>query len=104
MASCFSSTSSYDALTSPHLDIATSRCYDAVMRTTLQIDDDVLAAARGLARAQSRSVGEVISELARKALTTPLATRKRNGVPVVVVPAGAQPITPEDVRVADEEE
>jgi hypothetical protein len=39
------------------------------MRTTLDIDDDVLAAAKSLARHQSRSVGQVISELARRALT-----------------------------------
>ena len=39
------------------------------MRTTLDIDDDVLAAARGLARQQKRTAGEVISSLARQALT-----------------------------------
>jgi hypothetical protein len=38
------------------------------MRTTLQIDDDVLAAARALARASDRSIGTVISELARRGL------------------------------------
>ena len=39
------------------------------MRTTLDIDDDVLAAARELARRQRRSIGKVISELARDSLT-----------------------------------
>jgi hypothetical protein len=39
------------------------------MRTTLDIDDDVLAAARGLARQQKRTAGEVLSSLARQALT-----------------------------------
>ena len=39
------------------------------MRTTLQLDDDVLAAARVLARQRRRSVGDVISDLARQALT-----------------------------------
>jgi ribbon-helix-helix CopG family protein len=39
------------------------------MRTTLHIDDDVLAAAKELARARNSTAGEVISELARKALT-----------------------------------
>jgi hypothetical protein len=39
------------------------------MRTTLDIDDDILAAAKELARAQNSTAGEVISELARKALT-----------------------------------
>jgi hypothetical protein len=38
------------------------------MRTTLDIDDDLLAAAKELAKARKTTVGEVISELARKAL------------------------------------
>jgi hypothetical protein len=40
------------------------------MRTTLDIDDDVLRAARDLARRQKKTAGRVISELARKALAT----------------------------------
>ncbi len=38
------------------------------MRTTLDIDDDVLAATRELARSQKRTAGEVLSALARQAL------------------------------------
>ena len=38
------------------------------MRTTLQIDDDVLGAARALAQSSDRSIGRVISDLARKGL------------------------------------
>lgn len=41
------------------------------MRTTLDIDEDVLQAAKELARADGKTAGQVISELARKALTTP---------------------------------
>lgn len=39
------------------------------MRTTLDIDDDVLAVAKELARRQRKSAGQVISELAKRALT-----------------------------------
>ena len=39
------------------------------MRTTLDIEDDVLAAAKELARKQGRTAGAVISALARRALT-----------------------------------
>ena len=39
------------------------------MRTTLDIDDDILAVAKELARAEKKTAGEVISELVRKALT-----------------------------------
>jgi len=40
------------------------------MRTTLDIEDDVLQAARERALRERKSIGEVISELARHALTT----------------------------------
>ncbi len=39
------------------------------MRTTLNIADDVLIAARQLAKRQKRTAGEVISDLARQALS-----------------------------------
>jgi hypothetical protein len=39
------------------------------MRTTLDIDDDVLVAARELAKAERRTMGQVISDLVRRALT-----------------------------------
>ena len=43
------------------------------MRTTLDIADDVLAAVKELARRQGRTAGDVISTLARRALTGPAA-------------------------------
>ena len=39
------------------------------MRTTLDIDEDVLQAAKERARRDKKTTGEVISELARSALT-----------------------------------
>jgi hypothetical protein len=45
--------------------------YIRCMRTTLDIDEDVLAAAKDLAKAEGRTMGQVISDLARKALTSP---------------------------------
>lgn len=39
------------------------------MRTTLDIDDDVLAAAKELSRQQGLSAGAVVSALLRQALT-----------------------------------
>jgi hypothetical protein len=51
------------------------------MRTTLDIDVDVLRAAKDIARRQHKTAGAVISELARKALTTPPpAARERKAV------------------------
>lgn len=53
------------------------------MRTTLAIDDDVLIAAKALARQQHRSVGEVISDLTRRAIRRPQAAEQRNGIPLL---------------------
>jgi len=39
------------------------------MRTTLDIDDDILMAAKELAKAADKTAGKIISDLARKALT-----------------------------------
>lgn len=41
------------------------------MRTTLDIDEDVLQAAKELARAERKTAGRVLSDLARMALTSP---------------------------------
>jgi hypothetical protein len=46
------------------------------MRTTLDIDDDVLEAAKALARQTDRTAGAVLSELARRALTTASPARR----------------------------
>jgi hypothetical protein len=66
------------------------------MRTTLQIDDDVLEDARRMASAQGRTVGAVISELARRALQ-PVSIRDEGGIPVFDVPPDAPSITADDV-------
>jgi hypothetical protein len=55
------------------------------MRTTLDIDDDVLEAAKELAAVQKTTAGQVISDLVRQALTRPLGTpvEYRDGFPVL---------------------
>lgn len=47
------------------------------MRTTLDIASDVLQAAKERARSEGKTAGEVISELARSALTAPPAAAGR---------------------------
>jgi hypothetical protein len=46
------------------------------MRTTLDIEDDVLAAAKELAQRQGVSAGKVVSSLLRSALTGDLISNK----------------------------
>jgi hypothetical protein len=73
------------------------------MRTTLELDDDVVAAARELAAGERRSLGSIVSELARRGLT-PARVEASGDLPVVRVPAGTSPITPEMVRRALDED
>lgn len=87
-----------------HLDITKSACDNFHMRTTLVIDDDLLQAAKSLARDRSVSIGEVISEWARRGLRTPVEFDvSPSGFPVFKVPPGARPITPEDVKQLEDE-
>ena len=65
------------------------------MRTTLTIDDDVMAVARALAERNGGSLGSAVSELARRGFKSP-AARDRDGS-MFAVPADAKPITSEDV-------
>ena len=74
------------------------------MRTTLAIDDDVLAAAKEMAATERKSVGEVISALARQAMRPTVSGLKtRNGVPLLPVRPGAPRVTSELVRQLQEE-
>jgi len=74
------------------------------MRTTLDIDEDVLQAAKELAAAQRRTAGKILSDLARRALRPAGAEEVKNGVPLLPPRAGATVVTPDVVdRLLDEE-
>jgi hypothetical protein len=69
------------------------------MRTTLDIDEDVLQAAKELAQQQNSTAGRVLSELARKGLQPPAESRQlRNGVPLLGPRQGEKPVTSEVVE------
>jgi hypothetical protein len=68
------------------------------MRTTLDIDDDVLQAAKELAEMRKKTAGQILSELARKALCPPRKYKVRNGVPIIHRHPGSPVITTADVR------
>lgn len=74
------------------------------MRTTLAIDDDLLAAAKALAERDHKSMGEVVSDLLRDSLrrkAPPLVVR--NGIPML--PHRGVVVTPELVNeLRDDEE
>ena len=74
------------------------------VRTTLSLDAEVLAAARRIAQARSKSIGEVISELARRGLAGRAKVSAHKGFPVFQVPRDASPITLDDVKRDEDEE
>ena len=80
------------------------------MRTTLQLDDDVLAAARVLARQRRRSVGDVISDLARQALSGAVdrvaqnVLEQRSGLPQLPLKASGGVVDLERVNQLRDEE
>ncbi len=53
------------------------------VRTTLDIDDDVLQTAKEIAANRATTAGRVLSELARRALAPARSPRVRNGVPLM---------------------
>lgn len=73
------------------------------MRTTLAIDDDVLEEAREIAAAEGRSVGAVLSNLARRSLA-PVGIKLDAAFPTFDVAPDAPTITSAAVaRALDEE-
>jgi hypothetical protein len=69
------------------------------MRTTLNLDPDVLEAAKMLAAQQRKPLGTVISAMLRRAVEPPPAPPlQRNGIPLFPVTPGARAVTPEIVK------
>ena len=68
------------------------------MRTTLDIEDDVLVAARSLAAQRRESLGKVVSDLARQTLTHRSSVTTRNGVPLLPARKDSPPVTMEMVN------
>ena len=74
------------------------------MRTTLDIDPDILGVAKELAKQRNVSAGKVLSDLARESLKPKKAPRFRNGIELIDREPGEPWITMEMVnRWRDEE-
>jgi hypothetical protein len=68
------------------------------MRTTLTIDDDILLAVKAQADREQRSIGGVLSELARRALAQPAGTTTKNGLVLLQTSEDAKIVTLEIVN------
>ncbi|MGE3309560.1 MAG: CopG family transcriptional regulator [Limisphaerales bacterium] len=60
------------------------------MRTTVTLDDDVFEAARVQAQASGKTLGEVLSHLARRGLSASTPAAERGGLPVFKVRPNAE--------------
>ena len=72
------------------------------MRTTLDIADDVLFAAKELARREKKPLGQVISELARRAFAQPAETPPGLHVAEPLAAYGIHPLPPRGVVISNE--
>ena len=68
------------------------------MRTTLDIDEDVLLAAKEIARQRGVTVGQVLSDLTRQVLTRQVSSSMKNGLPQFPIRPDAGIITLELVN------
>jgi hypothetical protein len=68
-----------------------------MMRTTVDLDPEILSAARQLAAARSISLGKALSELARRGLAPDKRISAKKAFPTFEVSNGARPLTTEDV-------
>jgi hypothetical protein len=68
------------------------------MRTTLDLEEDVLLAAKEIARQRGVTIGKVVSDLARQALTREVAGSTRHGLPIFPIQPEAGIVTLELVN------
>ena len=73
------------------------------MRTTLNLDDDVLEILKEYAENRSVALGKAASELVRKGISTPTPTRMVNGFVVFDLPPDSPRITTERVKELESE-
>jgi hypothetical protein len=63
------------------------------MRTTVDLEEDVLLAAKEIARQQGFTLGRVLSDLARQALTQRISVTSKHGLPQFPVQPDAGVVT-----------
>ncbi len=93
----------FDVLSSSIRCILPDHPLEGIMRTTVDLEEDVLLAAKEIAKQRGNTLGKVISDLARQTLIRRPSTSTRHGVPLFPVQPGAGVVTLELVnRLRDE--
>jgi len=69
------------------------------MRTTLDLDEDILRLLKHLAEDRQQSLGRVVSDVVRQSLAMPHKVAPEHGrIPVLPRKPGAQPVTAQAVK------
>jgi hypothetical protein len=68
------------------------------MRTTINLDDDVLREAKRYADSRSVALGKAVSDLVRRGLSAPVPTKIVNGIHVVLLPKASPPVESQKVK------
>jgi PIN domain nuclease of toxin-antitoxin system len=80
-------------------------CYDAEVRTTIDLPDDLHRQAVSIARDTSRTLSETVADLMRRGLglgeSAAISRSERTGLPVVHL---GTVITTDDVRALDDDQ
>jgi len=80
------------------IDIISTNTHHSSVRTTVNIDEDVLGVVSRYAESRALSMGAAITELLRRGLESQRATRKRNGVHVFLLSQDSPRMTSKKVR------
>ena len=75
-----------------------------MMRTTLNLPDDVTDVVRAVAEARGLSLGDAVAELIRRGLRSEIRVDEGSGFPCFAVPSDAPPITLEQTLAAEDEQ
>jgi len=74
------------------------------MRTTINLDDEVLVAVKAFAETRSLALGDAVSMLVRRGLSVPCPTTRVNGLLVFDPPSDSDLVTAGRVRRIEEDE
>lgn len=88
----------WDLMTISDIDIIDVIRHHVDMRTTLSIDDDIMAIVTRQAKLRGQSLGKTVSELVRRGLSAPTPSQDKDGLVVFQLPADSPTVTTEDVR------
>jgi len=80
------------------IDIKKKMKHRFAMRTTLNLDDEILDLAARQAKARGLSLGKTVSDLVRRGLNAPTPSTDKGGLVVFQLPADSPKVTTDDVR------